>query len=118
MDEFKQETIRIALDKMLNDSGHFSICDVDKLANLIGTNPRSHPDYKVLNALHCVDFDKMSVEMKAELPNKIMNVLSASFETDLMARALIAVSTGEVKNLPPIEDVEVSEPKLISLFKK
>ena len=117
MSQFKAETIRIALDKMLNGSGHFSICDLDKLGSLLGTNPKTHPDYRILNALHCVNYTEMSAEMKAELPGKIMGVLSASFDTDLMAKALIAVSSGEVKNLPPIEDVEVSKTKLIKLFK-
>jgi hypothetical protein len=113
---FQQEVIMAALDKMLNKSNHFSICDVDKLAKVLGVNPSSHPDYKLLSALHCVSYGDMSASMKAELPSRVMAVLSARFDVSLMAKALEAVSSGEIKDLPPIEDVEVS-PKL-RLFKK
>ena len=117
MDSFQQETIRLKLDEMFNDVGHFSICDVDKIGKLVGVNVKSHPDYKYLSALHCMDYSKMSAEMKAELPNRVMNVLSAKFDTDLMAKALIAVVNSEIKDQPCIEDREVKENKLISLFK-
>ena len=100
----KQEIITLALDKLLNKSKHFSICDVDKLSETLGTNSSSHPDYKFLNALHCVDYSEMSAELKSELPEMIMRVLTARFETGLMVKALLAVSSGEIKDLPNTED--------------
>lgn len=116
VDAFKTETIKLALDKMLNQSNHFSICDVDKLGKTLGVNPGSHPDYKLLNALHCVHFSEMSPQMKAELPERIMNCLSARFETGLMAKALEAVAAGEIKDLPPIEDAPPSNKPKLRLF--
>ena len=117
MDDFQREAIQLNLDKLLNGSSHFSICAVDNMGKLLGVNPESHPDYKVLNALHCVRYVEMSSSMKAELPNKIMNCLMASFDTSLMSRALMAVANGEIKNLPPIEDVEVRDKPKLRLFK-
>ena len=117
MDSFQQETIKIALDEMFNGSSHFSICDVDKLSKILGSNCKSHPDYKFLSALHCVDFSSMSSDLKTELPNRVMNVLSTQFDTGLMSKALLAVSNGEVKDLPPIEDIEVIDKPRLRLFK-
>lgn len=117
MDAFRTETIKLALDKMLNQSNHFSVCDVDRLGKTLGVNPESHPDYKLLNALHCVHYSEMSSQMKAELPERIMNCLSARFETGLMAKALEAVAMGEVKDLPPIEDTEATAKPRLRLFK-
>lgn len=117
MDNFQSETIKLALDKMLNQSSHFSICDVDKLAKLLGVNCDSHPDYTTLSALHCVHYSEMSASMKAELPNKIMRVLSAKFETGLMSKALAAIANGEIKDLPNIEDVEPKNQPRLRLFK-
>lgn len=117
MDKFQQEAVSLALDKMFNQSSHFSICVIDKLAKNLGVNCESHPDYKVLNTLHCVHYTEMSAEMKAELPNKVMNVLSAKFEVGLMAKALAAVANGEIKDLPPIEDAEVGRSGVLRLLK-
>ena len=117
MMSFESEVIKLKMDEIFNKSSFFSISDVNDVAKVLGVNPSSHPDYKLLHALHCVHYTEMSAEMKAELPNRVMNVLSARFDTELMSRALIAVKNGEVNSLPPIEDVEVKERKLINLFK-
>lgn len=102
--EHHQEIISLALDKMLNKQRHFSICTVDKLAETLGVNQHMHPDYKFLSALHCVHYTEMSLELKQKLPEMIMTVLSGRFETGLMAKALMAVRGGEIKNLPETED--------------
>lgn len=117
MDDFQREAIQLNLDKLLNGSPSFSICAVDEMGKLLGVNPESHPDYKVLRALHCVRYTEMSSAMKAELPNKVMNCLASSFDTGLMSRALMAVANGEVKSLPAIEDLEVNESPRLRLFK-
>ena len=117
MDKFKEEVIRIALDDLFNDHGSFYITTINDLGDTLGVNVRSHPDYNILRSLHCVSYSKMSPEMKAELPSRVMSVLSSKFNTDLMAKALIAVSTGEVKDLPCIEDVEVTSQPKLSLYR-
>lgn len=104
MDSCQQEIVSLALDKMLNRSAHFSICDVDRLAKTLGANCDAHPDYRYLSALHCVRYSDMSNELKDKLPLLIMSVLSSRFDTHLMARALAAVQSGEIKDLPCTED--------------
>lgn len=98
------EIINLALDKMLNRESHFSICTVDKLAKTLGTNCELHPEYKFLNTLHCVHYSEMSADLKGRLPEMIMAVLSGRYDTGVMAKALAAVSAGEIKDLPNTED--------------
>lgn len=117
MDAFTKETVKLKLDDIFNNSRYFSIHEINELASMLGVNIHSHPDYKVLRALSLVEYSSMSPSMKEELPNKVMSVLSSSFDTELMSKALIAVANGEIKELPPIEDVPVSEsvrPRLYS----
>lgn len=98
------EIVNLALDKLLNRQGHFSICTVDKLAETLGANCSMHPEYKFLNTLHCVDYSEMSADLKQRLPGMIMAVLSGKFDTQVMAKALAAVKAGEIKDLPNTED--------------
>lgn len=116
MEEFKKEALRLKLDKILNRDSFFSVCAIDSLAKMIGVNARANPEYRQLKALHCVDYDEMSEEMKAELPNKIMRCLTTSFDTSLMSKAIAAVVTGEIKPQPPIEDIEVSYRQPLRLY--
>lgn len=114
---FESEVVKTTLDNLFNNKGHFDICTVDKLGRILNVNPQTHPDYDLLSALHCVNYSKMSAQMKSELPDRVMTVLTAKFETGLMAKALLAVSTGEINDLPPIEDVEIRKSPRLSLFK-
>lgn len=98
MNQHQIEIINLALDKLLNKSGHFSICSVDKIAETLGVNCGLHPDYKYLSTLHCVDYSEMSAGLKAKLPEMIMAVLSGKFDTSAMAKALAAVSGGKIKH--------------------
>jgi len=115
MDSFQQEAVRMAIDDMFNKSHCFSICDVDKIGKMVGTNPKAHPDYKFLSSIHCVHYTDMKPEFKAELPARVMQCLSSKVDSELMTKALLAVATGEIKNLPPIED---ETPATLKLFNR
>ena len=119
IDQFAGEAVQLKLDKLFNQQHYFSICDVREIAKLIGANPELHPDYPVLQTLHCVDYASMSAQMRAELPSRVMGVLACKVDTGLMTKALLAVANNEVNDLPPIEDVEVStrgNPKRLTSF--
>ncbi|VUD48603.1 hypothetical protein TDB9533_01266 [Thalassocella blandensis] len=117
MDKHQIEIIEIALNKLLNKQGFFSICEVDRLAKTLGTNCEAHPDYKFLSALHCTSYADMSNDLKTKLPKMIMNVLSSRFDTSLIAKALAAVASGEVKDLPIIEDTAPPANRIVKLFR-
>lgn len=112
MKTFEFEVVQSALKKLFDES-HFSICTVDKIGALIGTNPQKHPGYKWLNALHCVHYSEMSQSVRDELPRRVMEVLrpdSVNFEA--MAMAL----TTEGRGHPPIEDTYLeADPKVSRL---
>lgn len=116
MEKHHTEIIQITLNKLLNKNSFFSICDVDRLSDVLGTNCQAHPDYKYLHSLHCCSYSDMSRDLKEKLPEMIMNVLTSRFDTGLMAKALAAVANGEIKDLPYIEDSEPPKGRLVRLF--
>lgn len=104
MDEFTRETIKLILDKGFNQKSSFYICMVNDLGDLLQVNPRSHPNYPVLHALHCVSYSDMSSEMKDALPNKVMECLSSRFNVEGMARAMAVLEANEIHEEVSIED--------------
>lgn len=56
--EVKIGVVRGMLQKMFRDSSHFSICDFDKLMDLLGIIPPAETD-KMLRTLHCVSWKDM-----------------------------------------------------------
>lgn len=85
---FEAEVTQIKIKEMLGGS-FFSICDVDEIGDMIGVNPRQHPNYIFLKALHCVHFNKMSAAVRQELPHKIIECLRPEMSAELVARALL-----------------------------
>lgn len=69
----KRLTIQAALDKLLSQS-HFSICDLDRIMELIGS--RKNEAYAVLHTLHCVHYDKMDARLRQQIPSLINEVLT------------------------------------------
>ncbi len=111
------EIVKIKLDKVLNKQGYFSICDIKKIGELLGTNVQARPHYKRLNALHCVNYADMSDELREELPSLIMSCLTARYDVDVMSKALLAVHTNEINSSTQIEDSEVKSKKILRFLR-
>lgn len=75
---FEAKALELALNKLFSEK-HFSICQLDTIADLIGVNAQAHPNYKTLRALHCVDYNKMDRETRDQLQIKIMECLRPQF---------------------------------------
>ena len=76
--EFQQRAAAMALVKMLKGK-HFSICDLDKLADLLGRKAAcAGPDYKALHNLHCVDYGDMEPELTQQVREKCVEILGLS----------------------------------------
>lgn len=73
LDTIKKETAVITINNMLA-SNFFSICAVDRVADLLNVNPRG-PEYDILHSLHCVHFDKMTKRVRDSIPELIMACL-------------------------------------------
>ena len=75
LSEFQQRAAAVALVNMLNGN-HFSICQLDKLADLLGRKSAcSGPDYKALSNLHCVDYADMGPELTMQVRQKSVEIL-------------------------------------------
>ena len=75
----KMMAAQASLQKLVSQ-GHFSICALDTIAEMLGVKPEREA-YQILRTLHCVDYNQMSKELLAELPDLIARVIqSPSFE--------------------------------------
>lgn len=89
-----------ALNKMLKD-GHFSICTIDAVAEMLRVNSRNTEEYRILRTLHCVSYNDMPQILRQELPLLIKKCLGRGPEfqfTDLDKKA-IEVKSGWLQKL-------------------
>ncbi len=92
-DKIKAEAMRLTINNLFNGQSYFSICDVDKLADSMGINAKSSAHYKTLSLLHCINYSEMSQDLKAELPQMVMECVTSGFDTsgiDFLARATVS----------------------------
>lgn len=91
LSDFEKACVKQALDKLLNDR-HFSICAFDNIGEMLGVNVSQHPNYVFLNGLHCVDYNKMSAEIRNNLEAKMLECLrpSTNFSADRLFGAVMA----------------------------
>lgn len=71
--EFQAQAAGIALHNLLY-KGHFSICDLDKIAKLIGKEIGGK-DYEALSVMHCVNWGDMPEHLKQQAREKIVGLL-------------------------------------------
>jgi hypothetical protein len=71
--EFQAQAAGIALHNLLY-KGHFSICDLDKIAKLIGKEVGGK-DYEALSAMHCVNWADMPEHLRQQAREKIVELL-------------------------------------------
>lgn len=100
--------------RTLFEAKHFSICSVDNLAALLGSNAQQHPDYKALRCLHCVNYADMKPEILAELPGRVARVLRPGFDVD--AAALAFALTAEGQHFTPAEDRYIDAPGRVTML--
>lgn len=65
------------INKLLKKS-YFSICDIDRVAQMLRINPRNSSAYDILSALHCVDYADMTPNVRNAIPTLITECLSQS----------------------------------------
>jgi hypothetical protein len=58
----------------LFEKNYFSICTLDKVIELVGARQGGEA-YRMLHALHCVDFGKMDPELRARIPHLVNECL-------------------------------------------
>lgn len=71
--EFQAQAAAVALVKMFKGR-HFSICDLDELAKLIGVT-LGGADYDALRNLHCVNWADMPEPLRNQVREKCVELL-------------------------------------------
>lgn len=77
--ELRQLTAVTALNAMMSKS-FFSICAVRDAGDLLNIPVRHSESYLILEALHCVDFNKMPTQLREQIPSLINDCLSCGPE--------------------------------------
>ena len=74
-DDLKRATVLAALNDMVK-RGHFNVCTLDKCAEILGIQLKGSEPYKLLSALHCVDFAGMPPNVRKAVPEWIRQCLN------------------------------------------
>jgi hypothetical protein len=92
MSDLKQTIAMTALNNMLK-KGHFDICTIQSVAELLNVHPKVE-EYRMLHALHCIDYNNMPTEIREALPELIRRCLSIDtiYEFYSMEREKVYVS--------------------------
>ena len=101
--------------KNLSNKKHFSICDIDKILEITRTIPDGE-SYRLLSAIHCVNYRDMSQEVLKALPELIAKVLSGpSVCLKIVPVHEVEVSASYVEKLMMLEEPPKKEepPKIV-----
>lgn len=93
MSDLKNLAALTAINTMMQ-GGHFSICTIDKVADLMGINCRGSDAYKTLSTLHCIDYAKMPRELRDAIPGMIEQILgiAPAYQFATMSKPVIDVT--------------------------
>lgn len=99
MDNLKEMAAMTALNHMFKQ-GHMSICTIDKVAGLMGVDPKGRA-HNILSTLHCVDFSEMPKELKDSIPDLIRECLNLStvYEFEHLRKQKVIVSQSPMGKL-------------------
>lgn len=76
-ESLKELSALTALNSMM-EKGHFDICCVRSVGELLGVDPKAHPSFAILQPLHCVDFAKMPPPLREAIPSLVQDCLGVS----------------------------------------
>lgn len=90
MSDLKRLTALTAINNMLA-GGHFNICTIDRVADMLGIQRSGSEAYQMLGALHCIDYAKMPAEVRDAIPGLIEQVLDIkpAFQFSTMSKQVI-----------------------------
>ncbi len=71
--ETKRLVVQTAVSHLFKQT-HFSICDLRNVMEIVGARKGSEA-YKLLQNLHCVDYDKMPPELRERIPHLVNECL-------------------------------------------
>ena len=74
----RQLVVQTAAQKLFTEK-HFSICTLRDIATLTHAR-QSGPAWDMLHALHCVDYNKMPPELRAQIPALVNEVLTSGMD--------------------------------------
>jgi hypothetical protein len=115
---FEKECVKQLIKKMFSGS-HFSICDLDKLGDMLGVSVKAHKNYRFLSALHCVDFSDMDESITSQLESRVAECL---VDRKFNPATLGCLVTAEGGDFQFTEDRYIDSPqeerKVIGFFKR
>lgn len=95
--DLKRATIMTALNDMVR-KGYFSVCTVDRCAEILGISLRGSEPYRLLSALHCIHFNEMPRDVRNAIPEMIRECLNIE-PFPLFEEAVISESAAQKKSI-------------------
>jgi hypothetical protein len=78
-ENLKQAAVLTALNDMTK-RGHFNVITLEKCADILGTPCKGLDSYKILSALHCVNFIDMPFIVRESIPRLVHDCLGINIE--------------------------------------
>lgn len=98
MPDLKELAALTALNNMMQ-KGHFDICCVRNVGELLGVDPKGHPSFAILQTLHCVDYAKMPPPLREAIPSLVQDCLGVS-----PTFQFTSVKPGQIVDLTPKQE--------------
>ncbi len=76
--ETRRLVVTAALDKLFTEN-YFSVCTVDNILKILNVSKNSDA-YRLLQALHCVDYGAMPKELRDTLPDLVREAITPAYE--------------------------------------
>lgn len=76
--ETRRLVVTTALDKLFTEN-YFSVCTLDTILQILNV-PKNTDAYKLLRALHCVDYGAMPKELRDTLPDLVREAITPTYE--------------------------------------
>lgn len=96
--DLKELAALTALNNMMQ-KGHFDICCVRNVGELLGVDPKEHPSFAILQTLHCVDYAKMPPPLREAIPSLVQDCLGVS-----PTFQFTSVKPGQIVDLTPKQE--------------
>lgn len=93
LDETTMLVAKTAMAKLFT-KGHFDICIVRDVMEITSLGRQSHPNFKLLHALHCVSYNEMPPELRNKIPQMVNELLVGDFRNEAVEAALNGIGVG------------------------
>lgn len=101
MNQFEKQSVVIALKKMFDANGFFSVSDFRTILKIVGVTV-SDSEMRPFEVLHCIHYKEMPREFRGQLAKEVLAVIARSPEATIDVEKIFADDepADNILNLP------------------